>query len=292
MAQRIGPTNQEIAAVLERIAALLESQDANPFRVRAYRMAAQSVRDSQRPVAELAVERVEALQQLPGVGERLAGTIAEFVATGRSNLLDRLQGEVSPEDLFTKVPGIGEELARRIAAELDIGTLEELEIAIYDGRLRKIKGFGPRRIQAVKHGLAGLLSQSARRRVRKIASGEAPSEGHLPPIGLLLDVDAEYRGRAEAGDLRKITPRRFNPEQKAWLPVMHREREGWHFTALYSNTARAHELGATRDRVVIYFSQDGDEGQCTVVTARSGALRDKRVVRGRETECEQHYLQN
>ena len=82
MAQRIEPTNEEIADVLERIAALLESQDANPFRVRAYRMATQSVRDSQRSVAELSTKRVEALQQLPGVGERLAGTIAKFVATG------------------------------------------------------------------------------------------------------------------------------------------------------------------------------------------------------------------
>jgi DNA polymerase/3'-5' exonuclease PolX len=272
MVRRIEPTNEEIAEVLERTADLLESQDANAFRVRAYRMAAQSVRDSQRSVAKLAAAGVQDLQQLPGVGERLARTIAEFVATGRSNLLDRLQGEVSPEDLFTKVPGIGEELARRIAAELDIDTLEELEIATYDGQLQKLKGFGPRRIQAVRHGLAGLLSQSERRRVQKVASGETPSDRHLPSIGLLLDIDAEYRRRAEAGDLRKITPRRFYPEQKAWLPVMHREGEGWHFTALYSNTARAHELGATRDWVVIYFSHDGDEGQCTVVTVRSGAL--------------------
>jgi hypothetical protein len=165
-----------------------------------------------------------------------------------------------------------------------------LEIATNDGRLRKLRGFGPRRVQAVRHGLAGLLGQSPRRRVRKITSEETLSERRLPAIGLLLEIDAEYQRRAEAGELRKITPRRFNPEQKAWLPVLHREGEGWHLTALYSNTARAHELGATRDWVVIYFSQNGDEGQCTVVTARNGALRDKRVVRGRETESEQYYL--
>ena len=72
---------------------------------------------------------------------------------------------------------------------------------------------------------------------------------------------------------------------RAWLPVLHVEKEGWYFTALFSNTARAHELGKTRDWVVIYYERDGEEDQCTVVTERSGALRGRRVVRGREDEC-------
>ena len=67
--------------------------------------------------------------------------------------------------------------------------------------------------------------------------------------------------------------------------MLHREKDGWSFTALYSNTARAHALGATRDWVVIYFERDGHEDQCTVVTERSGPLAGQRVVRGREAEC-------
>lgn len=61
-------------------------------------------------------------------------------------------------------------------------------------------------------------------------------------------------------------------------------------TVLYSNTARAHELGRTRDWVVMYY-YDGDhvEAQCTVVTETRGALAGKRVVRGREQECRAHY---
>ena len=66
--------------------------------------------------------------------------------------------------------------------------------------------------------------------------------------------------------------------------MLHSERDGWSFTALYSNTARAHELGRTRDWVVIYFEHDGHEDQCTVVTEYSGPLAGKRVVRGREGE--------
>ena len=98
-------------------------------------------------------------------------------------------------------------------------------------------------------------------------------------------MDAEYRRRAAAGELRRIAPRRFNPGGQAWLPVLHVDRDGWSFTALYSNTARAHELGTTRDWVVVYAERDGREDQCTVVTERSGALRGERVVRGREDEC-------
>jgi hypothetical protein len=110
-------------------------------------------------------------------------------------------------------------------------------------------------------------------------------------VALLLDVDAEYRGRAEAGDLQKIAPRRFNPEHVAWLPMMHAQRDDWTFTALYSNTARAHELETTHDWVVVYGKhQDrGEETQHTVVTATRGPLVGKRIVRGRERECRAYY---
>jgi putative hydrolase len=86
-----------------------------------------------------------------------------------------------------------------------------------------------------------------------------------------------------------IAPRRFNPERVAWLPVLHTELAGYHVTALFSNTARAHALGTTRDWVVITYEQTRGEGQCTVVTERRGALSGLRVVRGREAEClEEH----
>jgi hypothetical protein len=72
--------------------------------------------------------------------------------------------------------------------------------------------------------------------------------------------------------------------------VLHTTRGPWHFTALYSNTARAHELHRTSDWVVIYFHRDREvEGQRTIVTERSGALAHRRVVRGREPECRACY---
>ena len=75
-------------------------------------------------------------------------------------------------------------------------------------------------------------------------------------------------------------------------PVLHVNKPGWHFTALYSNTARAHELDRTRDWVVIYAEDESfHERPYTVVTAGRGTLVGRRVVRGREVECRQWYAE-
>lgn len=287
-----GPSNYDIAEMLSRIADLLEVQNAEQFRVRAYRSGAQTIRQMEESVTVLArTQGEEALDALPAIGPTQARLITEFVTTGRSSLLDQLTGEVSTENLFARVPGIGDELARRIVAELDVHTLEALEAAAHDGRLRHVEGFGPRRIQAVRSSLAGLLTPSAQRRKRdRMETGEIQPSAGSPPVGLLLSVDDEYRRRAEAGELRTIAPRRFNPEQEAWLPVMHTEQDGWSFTVMYSNTSRAHELGKTHDWVVIYHEHGGDEGQVTVVSETSGPLKGQRVVRGREIECQRYYV--
>jgi ribosomal protein S13 len=288
MAQQ--PTNEAIAALLEQIAQLLEVGEENPFRVRAYRNAAATISAAEESVADLAIkEDRRALTALPGIGEGLANLIIDYVKTGESALLRQLEEQNSPERALSQAPGIGEELARRIVEQLGIHTLEELEVAAHDGRLDSVEGFGPERVKAVKASLAGMLSDSAQRRARQRTQekGEQPDE---PSVAELLEVDAEYRRRAEAGELQKIAPKRFNPEGKAWLPVLHTRRGDWSFTVLFSNTARAHEAGKTHDWVVIYFERDGsEEEQRTVVTATQGDLTGKRIVRGQEAETRRHY---
>jgi hypothetical protein len=290
MAKR-DPGNEEIAQLLERIAELLDLQDENPFRVAGYRRGAETARRTDRSLADLArAHDIDALKALPDIGQALASTVMEYVNTGRSGLLERLAGEMDPVHLFGQLPGIGPELADRIVDELDIDSLEELEQAAHDGRLEQVEGFGSNRVEAVRDTLAGRLSRSAQRRSR---ARTAASNGDSPPqpkVTTLLDVDAEYRRKAEADELRRIAPRRFNPSGEAWLPLLNTERNGWSFTVLFSNTARAHDLEATHDWVVIYYEQDGyAEDQCTVVTQRQGDLAGKRVIRGREAECRQYY---
>ncbi|MDH3491711.1 MAG: helix-hairpin-helix domain-containing protein, partial [Gammaproteobacteria bacterium] len=235
----------------------------------------ESLRADARDILEK--DGIDGLIRLPAIGKGLAAAIDEIARTGRLTQLDRLRGEAQPENLFQVVPGIGPKLAATIHDALHIETLEALEMAAHDGRLDAIPGIGERRAAAIRAGLAALLTSGRKRPTVARAS---------PAVEILLDVDEEYRRRAAAGKLPKIAPKRFNPAGEAWLPILHARKNGWHFTALFSNTARAHELGMTDDWVVLYYYDDHhEEGQNTIVTETHGPLKGKRVVRGREAEC-------
>jgi putative hydrolase len=280
------PDNEEVADLLERIATLLEAEDANPYRSRAYRSAGRTAREMDRPLSEITyAEGVEGLQKLRGIGSHIAGVIARYVLAGRIPLLEQLEDSVQPEQLFRSLPGIGPTLSAEIVRELAVESLEGLELAAHDGRLEDLRGFGPRRTCAVRAELAGILHRSGQRRARAVRRD--PSE--QPPLSAILAIDACYREGAEADVLPRIAPRRFNEEGRAWLPILRSKRSGWSFTALYSNTARAHQFDRTHDWVVIHFERNDTAGQCTVVTEPRGLLRGKRVVRGRESECREHY---
>ncbi len=273
--------NRRIANKLEEAAELLEAQGANPFRVGAYRRAAATLGSLERDVAGIAEqEGLDGLIALPTVGKGIAAAIWEMVKTGRWTQLERLRGSLEPEALLQTVPGIGPALAKHIHDELHIDTLEQLEAAAWDGRLDSLSGVGERKLAALRASLGAMLGRA--RATRRRVDG--------PAVALLLDVDRRYRAAAEAGRLPTIAPKRFNPSGESWLPVLHDEQDGWHFTALYSNTARAHQLDKVRDWVVIYFyDRDHEEGQHTVVTETRGPLAGQRVVRGREAECRAFY---
>ena len=274
--------NLKTAAIFRQCAEVLRRQDANPFRVNAYVRAAETLESLPKDARDILVEEGTAgLIKLPGIGKGLAGSIDEIARTSRLSRLDRLRGETTPEALFQTIPGVGPSLAHEIHEVLHVDTLEALEIAAHDGRLASVSGIGERRADGIRAGLAALLGRSKSSRRAKQA---------LPTAEMILEVDREYREKSAAGKLPKIAPKRFNPEGLAWLPILHSERGKWHFTALFSNTARAHELGHTDDWVVIYFYDDDHwEGQNTVVTETKGPLEGRRVIRGREAECRALY---
>lgn len=283
--------NLTIADLLDEVASLLDIQENNAFRVRSYRNAAQTIRQLDKPVVEIFQEKgVEGLKELPGIGNRLAGSIREIIETGHLQLLDRLESQLTPERILSRVPGIGEKLAARIYSQLDIETLPELEMAAHNGRLKEIEGLGQAKIEGIRDALAGMLSRKGQSSYQKRAVGE--SEVEQPDVELILQLDQTYRTKAEKGELRKIAPKRFNPEGKKWLPVMTTKKQGWSFTLLFSNTERAHDLGKTHDWVVIYFDDGKHEGQNTIITAGSGSLKGKRIIRGREDECHSYYQNN
>jgi DNA polymerase (family 10) len=227
-------------------------------------------------------EGIEGLQKLPGIGDSLARSIHTLVTTGRLPMLERLRGEVDAVAVLAAAPGVGQVLGRRLHHDLGIDTLEDLEASAHNGRLANLAGIGPKR-------LAGNIDSVAARLARvRDGTHAAHAVGELP-VRELLDVDWEYRDKAAGGKLPKIAPRRFNPTAEAWLPVLHTQRGERRYTALFSNTARAHQLGMTRDWVVLYYDDGRGERQCTVITSQRGRLKGKRIVRGREGECVPYY---
>ena len=210
-----GLTNAVIAGRLDEVARLLEEQGANPYRVRAYRLGAGTLRGLPMPVSEIFTsEGFAGLERLPAVGPGLAAAIGSLLTHGRLPMLDRLRGEVG-----------------------------------------------------------------------NLPPAPALAVPASPPVAELLSVDREYRTRAAAGELVKIAPKKENPDHVAWLPILHTHRLNRDYTALYSNTPRAHQLGRTQDWVVLYVDGDRPALQYTVITPHRGPLAGMRVVRGREAEC-------
>ena len=281
--------NEALAYLLGETADLLEAQEADPFRVQAYRRAAETVRRLDVSIRSIEESRGRAgLIELPAIGESLARTIETWLHTGTLGILVRLRGDQAAEEAVATLGGVGPKLAHRLVHDLGIHSLEELEIAAADGRLARIPGVGPSRLRSIRDQL------EARLRRRPNAPSESPETSVAslpldPPVAEILGLDRDYRSASDSGSLPMIAPRRMNPTGEAWLPILHRHVGGRHFTVLFSNTPRAHELGRVRDWVVVYLDDGRHHRQWTVVTERRGALAGRRVVRGREPECLEYY---
>ena len=134
--------NEDIAAVFDEIANLLEIEGDNPFRIRAYRNGAYRLRELGRDVRTL-IERGEDITRLSGIGKNLAAKIHEILETGHCRTLDKLRKQL-PADLteLLKLPGLGPRRVHALFHELDIHNHEQLERAARDGLIQHLPGFG------------------------------------------------------------------------------------------------------------------------------------------------------
>src|SRR5258708_3730881 len=255
--------NEAISMCLDEVAELVEAKGVNPFRIRAYQVAANTIRTLSCPVhGLLAQEGLEGLTALPGIGDSLARSVQRLAATGKHPLLSRLRGRANNEAILETVPGIGRKTAAQIRQILGIETLADLETAASDGRLACLPRMGRKRIQAVRDALAGRFQRRGRR------SNPLPvAVANQPSVEELLSIDDEFRRKADAGRLLQVAPLRFNAAGEAWLPILHAHRGNHRYTALYSNTARAHAIGTTHEWVVIFPTRAESGGQWTVDTS-------------------------
>ena len=196
--------NQEIAAAFQKLADLLEIQGANQFRVRAYRNAALTIESHPKSMADMIAEG-EDLQELPGIGRDLAAKIREYVETGRIRKLDELTSEV-PEGLsiLMKIEGLGPKKVKTLHERLGISSRQDLEAALHNGEIARIRGFGPKTEQKIIQGLSAYSAHSTR--VKFITAHEIAQAylEHLNDLNVVKKaiVAGSYRRKKETvGDL-------------------------------------------------------------------------------------------
>jgi DNA polymerase (family 10) len=197
-------SNTEIADLFDRLADLLEIEDANPFRVRAYRNAARTVREYPRRMVDL-LSTHQDLTELPGIGEDLAEKIQTIVEEGRLPLLEEVQRRVPPElsDLMN-VEGLGPKRVKTLYQELAIDSIDDLKRAAANGEIRKVKGFGEKSEQLIREHLEQLAGREARFKLLSAEDIAKPLVDYLKRTKGIkeLTIAGSYRRRKETvGDL-------------------------------------------------------------------------------------------
>src|SRR6266545_2041494 len=143
---------REIAAVLEEIASLLELKGENPFKVKAYATGARVIESLPEEPAVLAQKGI--LRNIKGIGEGLAGVVAELVTTGASTLHRELKASFPAGVMeMVEVPGLGPKKIKAIYENLGIGSVGELEYACIENRLVGLPGFGQKTQEKILAGL-------------------------------------------------------------------------------------------------------------------------------------------
>ena len=257
--------NIEIAGILEELGNLLEIQGSNPFRIRAYRNAVLTVRGLTRPLAAM-VEEGEDLTALDAIGKDMSAHIVELIQTGELARLVEVSAEI-PRSLvqLVKLDGVGPKKAKKLWESLGVTTVEELEVALKEGRVESLEGFGATSVKKILTSIEDFRRYSGRFLLSKVDELVEPLLAHMreAPGVERIEVAGSFRRRKETiGDVDLLI--------QAELPapaVME------HFTG-FGSVERIVSAGDTRGSVVL----------------RSGLEVDLRVIPGRSFGAALHYF--
>jgi DNA polymerase (family 10) len=195
-------TNLSIARVFAEIGDLLEIKGENPFKVRAYRNAAETITHLAEPIAE---QTPEDRRALPGIGKDLAAKIGELIESGSIAYHQALLQEFPPTILdLLHLQGVGPKTVSLLYRELDIRTLDDLERAARDGRLRSLKGMGAKKEALILKSLEERARLTGRRLMPEAADAAAALVSALrehAPTAEIAAVGSLRRGCETCGDL-------------------------------------------------------------------------------------------
>jgi len=236
-----GTTNASISEIFTQLADLLEIQGANPFRIRAYRNASRTIAGLPREAAAMIAEGSD-LTELPGIGEDLAGKIAEIVKSGKLTMLAAVAKQVPAglAELLT-IPALGPKRVRLLHERLKIRDIADLRKAASDGRLQTLRGFGTKTVATILEAMSKQKSGTGRLLWAKADEIAQPLVKHLQGADGMTQVivAGSYRRRSETvGDLDILAT-----APKPW-PVITR------FLA-YPETAKVLAHGTTRAAMIL-----------------------------------------
>lgn len=241
--------NIEISEVLDDVAALLEIQGANPFRIRAYQNAARTVEAHAVAMHKMLADGDD-LTELAGVGKQVAKHIEELVDTGKLSVIDEIAKEI-PLSLIelTRLPGVGPKKARALWESLGVETIDDLERVLKAGEVAEIKGFGKKTQEKILKAIDSYRKrQQGRTRLADAEQLVDPLVEYMQKAPGLerLDVAGSYRRRKETVrdvDLLAIAD---DPD-----PVMD------HFIA-YPQVRSVEKGGGTRGTVILSSGLQAD----------------------------------
>lgn len=213
--------NAEIAALFDRLADLLEIEDANPFRVRAYRNAARTIANLGQSIAGL-VETGKDLSELPGIGEAIAEKIATIVRTGRLPQLEEVEARTpgALADLM-KIDGLGPKRVKALYRQLNIRSFEDLARAARSGKIRGLDGFGAKTeamvLQHVEHR-RGAVQRMRLAEAEDIAAGLVDYLRKSPGVKDISVAGSIRRRKDTVGDLDiLVTAARGSPVMRRFV---------------------------------------------------------------------------
>ena len=249
--------NIEISEVLDDVAALLEIQGANPFRIRAYQNAARTVEAHAVAMHKMLADGDD-LTELAGVGKQVAKHIEELVDTGKLSVIDEIAKEI-PLSLIelTRLPGVGPKKARALWESLGVETIDGLERVLKAGEVAEIKGFGKKTQEKILKAIDSYRKrQQGRTRLADAEQLVDPLVEYMQKAPGLerLDVAGSYRRRKETVRDVDLLAIAADPD-----PVMD------HFVS-YQQVRSVEKGGGTRGTVIL---SSGLQADLRIVSADS-----------------------
>ena len=249
--------NLDIARELTLLADLLEIQGANPFRIRAYRNAVNTVEGLSRPL-HVMVTAGEDLAELPAIGDNVAAHIVELIETGSIGRLKEVEAEF-PRSLveLMDLPGLGPKKARKLFEALGVRTVDDLVAALDAGTVETLEGFGTKSVEKLRHAIGDHSKHTGRFRLDEVEQLIAGLLEHMrhAPGAKRVEVAGSFRRRRETiGDVDLLAQCEGDG-----TPVVE------HFLA-FEGAARAEAAGPTKGSIVL---GSGLQVDLRVVPARS-----------------------